>query len=186
MNYESLQQAYFVNSGAALGDPRSCNSSSASLVWWRGMAGVQTSTAIKTLWVMQDVCWNFLKPAFLNPGQRLHRAHVITTTSGRNAIVLQRYLVQLPTHRENAATWLRSGNGFAFCGITKCFGQGPVCLEIKSLFICINFISRSSKRSVRNHNQGIVPQSVNLVTKTLYAKRGTFLSYKALSFSSNS
>ena len=37
---------------------------------------------------MQDVCWNFLKHAILNPGQRLHRAHVITTTSGRNAIVL--------------------------------------------------------------------------------------------------
>jgi len=29
--------------------------------------------------MMQDVCWNFLKPAILNPGQRLHRAHVITT-----------------------------------------------------------------------------------------------------------
>jgi hypothetical protein len=29
------------------------------------------------------------EPAILNPGQRLHRAHVITTTSGRNAIVLQ-------------------------------------------------------------------------------------------------
>ena len=28
-------------------------------------------------------------PAILNSGQRLHRAHVITTTSGRNAIVLQ-------------------------------------------------------------------------------------------------
>jgi hypothetical protein len=30
---------------------------------------------------MQDVCWNFLEPAILIPGQRLHRAHVITTTS---------------------------------------------------------------------------------------------------------
>jgi hypothetical protein len=68
------------------------------------MAGVQTSTAIKTLWVMKDVCWNFLKPAILNPGQRLHRANVITTTSGRNAIVLQQCCIKLPAHHENAAT----------------------------------------------------------------------------------
>ena len=39
-----------------------------------------------------------------NPGQRLHRAHVITTTSGRNALVLQRCCIQLPAHRENATT----------------------------------------------------------------------------------
>jgi hypothetical protein len=38
----------------------------------KGMAGMQTSTAIKTLRMMQDVCWNFLKPAILNPEQRLH------------------------------------------------------------------------------------------------------------------
>ena len=37
---------------------------------------MQIFTAIKTLWVMQDVCWNFLKPAILTPGQGLHRAHV--------------------------------------------------------------------------------------------------------------
>jgi len=72
------------------------------------MAGVQTSIAIKTLWVMQDVCWNSLKPATLNPRQGLHQAHVITTTSGRNAIVLQRccitYYIVLPAHCENATT----------------------------------------------------------------------------------
>ena len=40
------------------------------------------------LFKMWDVCWNFLKPAILNPVQRLHREHVITTTSDRNAIAL--------------------------------------------------------------------------------------------------
>jgi len=35
---------------------------------------------------MQYVCWNFLKPAILTPGQRLHRAHVIKTTSGRQQL----------------------------------------------------------------------------------------------------
>ena len=69
-------------------------------------------------------------------------------------------------------------------------------LKLSLLSSCINFILKSSKKSVRVANQGTVQQSesttllslsfsLDLVTKNLYAKRATFLSYKALSFSSN-
>jgi hypothetical protein len=58
------------------------------------------------------------------------------------------YLLERPAHRKNATTsWPRSGTRLVFCGITKCFGQGPVCLKIKSSFhLCQFYIEKINKK----------------------------------------
>jgi len=151
---------------------------------------VQTFTATKTLWVMQDVCWNFLNPATLNPGQLLHRAHVITTTSGRNAIVLQRCCIQLPTHRENATTWFRSGTRLAFCGIAIRDGKAQYVIKLSSSFQLYIFYIKELMKKVQNCNQGTVfrkhhPSQHELLTrfggKKFYGERSQFLSNKSVS-----
>ena len=138
----------------------------------------------KTLWVMQDVCWNFLKFSIPDSACTEHTSsqqEVAGMQLCSSDVVINFLLIAKMQQHDSARE-----TDLHFAASPNALGRVQYVLKLSLLSSCINFISRSSKRSVRNHNQGIVPQSVNLVTKTLYAKRGTFLSYKALSFSSNS
>jgi len=78
------------------------------------------------------------------PGQRLHRAHVITTTSGRNAVIL--YLISCSLRTCNNLTPLAREQGLHIAASPNALGSQYV--SKSSLFSsCINFISRSSKKS---------------------------------------
>jgi len=155
---------------------------------------VQTSTGIKTLWVMQDVCWNFLKPAISIPDS----ACTEHTSSQQQVAGMQlcsgdvlNFLLIVKMQQHDSA-W---EPGLHFAASPNALGRVQNVLELSLLSIYLVLMSRSSKIMVPLSNQGIVRQSestillgmrfpLDLATKR-FGERSRFLSYKALNFSSN-
>jgi hypothetical protein len=143
-------------------------------------ACVQTSTAIKTLWVMQDVCWNFLKPAILKPGQRLHRAHVITTASaaaGTNLCSIDvafNFLLIAEMQQHDCAR----EPGLHFAASPMALGRVQYVLILSLLYIYLFIMSLSNQGTVQQSESTILLSmsfSLDLAVKG-FGERPKFLS----------
>jgi len=69
----------------------------------------------------------------INPGQCLHRAHVITTASGRNAIVLQRSMVHNQSTVQHSESTILLSMSFLLYLAVKVFEERSQFLSYKAL-----------------------------------------------------